>query len=278
MTKIINESFDAERALYESVDLEAINCRFEGEADGESAFKECKNIKAVDCFFDLRYPFWHDEKVVIEGSEMTQNCRASLWYSNEIKITNTKMHGIKALRECKGVKIKDCDIISPEFGWSTTDLVCENTTAVGEYFMMRGENLRFENLNFSGKYSFQYIKNAHFENCVLNTKDAFWHAENITVKNCVVNGEYLAWYCKNVTFENCKISGTQPLCYCENLKMINCELTNADLCFERSSVEATITTPIISVKNLLSGFVEVPRIDEIICDSPKFKGEVKITK
>ncbi len=276
MTVIENKSFDAERALYGSIDLATINCRFEGVADGESAFKECKNIAAKGCFFDLRYPFWHDNGVVIENCEMTERCRASLWYSENIEIANTKMHGIKALRECKNVALNGCDIISPEFGWSTVGLVSENCRAVGEYFMMRGENLKFKNLDFSGKYSFQYIKNAEFENCVLNTKDAFWHAENVTVKNCVVNGEYLAWYCKNVTFIDCKISGTQPLCYCENLKLVNCELTNADLCFERSEVEATITTPVVSIKNVLSGFVNVPEVGEIICDSQEFKGKINI--
>ena len=34
----------------------------------------------------------------------------------------------------------------------------EETTATGEYFMMRSENLAFKNVNFKGKYSFQYIK------------------------------------------------------------------------------------------------------------------------
>ncbi len=49
---------------------------------------------------------------------MTELCRAALWYSDNIDIENTKMHGIKALRECSDITIKNSDIISPEFGWS----------------------------------------------------------------------------------------------------------------------------------------------------------------
>ena len=68
--------------------------------------------------FNLRYPFWHDRGLTISGSEMTEHCRAALWYSEDVEITDTKLYGIKALRECADVRISGCDIISPEFGWS----------------------------------------------------------------------------------------------------------------------------------------------------------------
>ena len=41
---IENQTFDEERALYGLKDLTVKNCRFDGPADGESAFKECRNI------------------------------------------------------------------------------------------------------------------------------------------------------------------------------------------------------------------------------------------
>lgn len=115
MKIIENQKFDEERALYGSSELLVRNCSFDGPADGESAFKECCKIEVEDCFFNLRYPFWHDSGLKIRGCEMTELCRASLWYSEHIEITDTKMHGIKALRECRDVVIDNCDIISPEF-------------------------------------------------------------------------------------------------------------------------------------------------------------------
>lgn len=274
MTTIENKTFDEERALYGSHGLTVRNCTFDGPADGESAFKECSDITAEHCFFNLRYPFWHVHTLKISDSEMTELCRASLWYSDHIMITDTKMHGIKALRECSDVSIRGCDIISPEFGWSTRGITMENTTAVSEYFMMRSEDLTFKSVTFKGKYSFQYIKNAVFEDCVFETKDAFWHGENITVKNSVVKGEYLAWYSNDLTLENCKIIGTQPLCYCRNLKLINCEMIDCDLAFEKSEVEASITTPVISIKNPLSGTICVPSVGEIIRDDEMSKGKI----
>lgn len=278
MKTISGKSFDEERALYGERDIIVRNCRFDGPADGESAFKECGNIAAEDCFFNLRYPFWHDKNVKISGSEMTELCRAALWYSSDIEITDTKLHGIKALRECSDVKMKNCDIISPEFGWSVKNISMESCTAESEYFMMRSENLSFRDVKFKGKYSFQYIENSVFENCVFDTKDAFWHAKNAVVRNSIVKGEYLAWYCENVTFENCKIIGTQPLCYCKNLKLIDCEMIDTDLCFEKSEVEATIITPVISIKNPLSGHIYLPCVTEIILDDENSRGEIIVMK
>lgn len=276
MKQYINQKFDEERALYGSDGVEVKECQFDGPADGESAFKECKNVEVKDCYFNLRYPFWHDTNLKISGAEMTQNCRAALWYSDDIEIKDTKMHGIKALRECSSVNINGCDIISPEFGWFTRKIDMKDTTVEGEYFMMRSQGLHFQNVKLKGKYSFQYIEDSVFENCDFDTKDAFWHAKNVVVKNSTVKGEYLAWYCENVTFENCTIIGTQPLCYCKGLKLIDCKMLDADLAFEKSEVEATISTEVISIKNPKAGSIKVPSVGEVIMDDPEAKGTIDV--
>lgn len=278
MEKIENRIFDEERALYNVRDTEISACKFDGPADGESVLKECRDISVNACYFNLRYPFWHDEYISIENSQMTELCRAALWYTHHADISDTVMHGIKALRECSDIKLAGCDIVSPEFGWSVSHCDIENSKAVSEYFMMRSQYLRVKNLHFTGKYSFQYVRDAVIEDSVLDTKDAFWHSENVTVKNCVVKGEYLGWYADHLTFINCKISGTQPLCYCKNLKLIDCEMTDTDLSFEKSDVEADLTAPIISIKNPIHGYINVPAVGEIIIDDAEAaKKECKVT-
>lgn len=276
MKIIENQIFDEERALYGSSGLLVKNSSFDGPADGESAFKECSQIEVEDCFFNLRYPFWHDQGLTIRHSEMTDNCRAALWYSSHVMVTDSKLHGIKAFRECSDVSIQNCDIVSPEFGWSVQRICMEDTAAVSEYFMMRSEDLTFRRVHFQGKYSFQYIKNAVFEDCVFDTKDAFWHGDNITVRNSTIKGEYLAWYSNGLTLINCKIIGTQPLCYCRNLKLIHCEMIGTDLAFEKSQVDAEIITKIDSIKNPLSGRITVPDVGEVILDDVKAKGEILV--
>ena len=278
MRIIADQTFDEERALYGSKNLEVVNCRFDGPADGESAFKECSNITAIDSFFNLRYPFWHDRNLKIERSHLTESCRAALWYSEDVNIIDTKLHGIKALRECSNVSIEGCDIISPEFGWSVRGINMKDSSASSEYFMMRSDHLNFENVKLTGKYSFQYITDSVFTNCEFDTKDAFWHAKNVVVKDSLIKGEYLAWYCENVTFENCTIIGTQPLCYCKGLKLINCSMKDCDLAFEKSDVEADINSSVVSIKNPYSGKITVKCVGEIIMDDSEAKGKVYVKK
>ncbi len=274
MQVIESRTMDQERALYGSCGIMVRNCRFDGPADGESALKESSDVIVENSYFNLRYPFWHVHGLTINNSEMTDKCRASMWYSDHIEITGSKLHGIKALRECSKVTIDSSSIISPEFGWSVHGLKMTDTSAESEYFLMRSTDIVFDNVSFKGKYSFQYTENVEIRNSRLDTKDAFWHAKNVTVRDSVVNGEYLAWYSENLTFINCTIKGTQPLCYCKGLKLINCVMEDCDLAFERSDVEAEILTPVISIKNPLSGRISVPAVGEIIRDIPGADGEI----
>lgn len=273
-----NERFGLERALYGADGVLLIDCSFDGIEDGESALKEGKDISCRGVFFNLRYPLWHDEGVSLVDCEMTELCRAALWYSENIDILHSKLHGIKALRECENIKIADSDVKSLEFGWFSRNIEIERTDFFGEYFMLRAKNLKMKDSSLHGKYSFQYIEDSTFENCTFDTKDAFWHAKNITVRNSIVKGEYLAWYSENITFENCTIIGTQPLCYCKGLKLINCKMVDCDLSFEKSEVEADIVGDIVSVKNVLSGTVVADSIGEIIIDEEFKDGRFSITE
>jgi hypothetical protein len=276
MKLIENKTFDEERALYGSDGVRAVGCRFDGPADGESAFKESRNIETESCFFNLRYPFWHDTNVAIRKCEMTELCRAALWYSENIEIEDTKLHGIKALRECGDIKMSGCDIISPEFGWNSWDIDMKSSSATGEYFMMNAKRLHFNDVSLKGKYSFQYIEDSVFENCNFDTKDAFWHAKNVVVRNSVIKGEYLAWYSTNLRLVRCKIIGTQPLCYCKGLVLEDCTMEGCDLSFENSEVVATVNGHIDSVKNPVKGSITADSIGEIIVDEFKWEGECPI--
>ncbi len=274
MKKIEQTRFGEERALYGSRGVWLRDCAFDGEEDGESALKESSDILAEDTLCNLRYPFWHDRRLTLRRCEMTPLCRAALWYSEEVTAEDCRLHGIKALRECRKVTLRGCDIRSPEFGWSTEGLTLEDSTAEGEYFLMRVSNFSMRNTHFTGKYSFQYAENGVIEHCELNTKDAFWHAKNLTVRDSVIRGEYLAWYSEGLTLENCTLIGTQPLCYCKDLRLINCKMTDADLAFEKSEVHATLTAPVISIKNPRAGEIRLPELGELIMDDCEAEAKI----
>ncbi|MBR1971067.1 MAG: DUF3737 family protein [Clostridia bacterium] len=276
MITISNRSFDEERALYNLKDAQVFNCTFAGEKDGESVLKESSFVEISNCSFSLRYPLWHCDNFILKDCHLDNLTRAPIWYSKKGLIKDSKIEGIKCLRESSDIVIKNSVAISPEFCWRCENIEIDNCDITSEYLMFECKNVKVNGLKMSGKYSFQYVKDATFENCVFDTKDAFWHGKNITVKNSVLKGEYLGWYSENLTLINCEIEGTQPLCYCKNLKLIDCKMTNCDLSFEYSSVNATILGEIDSVKNVLRGKIVADKIGQVIVDDYKYKPKAKI--
>lgn len=261
---IEGKQFDEERALYHLQNTHVKNCLFAGPADGESAFKEARNVTLTDCSFSLRYPLWHVDGFRLEGCKMDELTRAAIWYAYNGHIEKCDLGGIKALRECSNVHIADSRIHSLEFGWKSQHITLENSTIHAEYLFLDCRDITLHNVHMSGKYSFQYVDGLQISDSILDTKDAFWHSKNVTVRNSTVKGEYLAWFSEGLTLIDCKIIGTQPLCYCKDLKLINCTMEQTDLAFEYSDVEADVRGNIMSVKNPRSGTIIADSVDEVI--------------
>lgn len=265
-------TLDEERALYGLRSATVQNCRFDGPADGESALKEAADITVEDCDFRLRYPLWHVHGGQMARCTLTDTCRAALWYAADMTVTDSVLGGIKALRECDRMRLTGCDIRSTEFGWLCRDVTLEDCTVAGEYpfFMTRG--LRLEQVRLTGKYSFQYVEDCTVADSVLDTKDAFWHAKRVTVTDSTLRGEYLGWYSEDLTLIRCHIAGTQPLCYCKNLTLVDCTTEGCDLAFENSTVEATLTGSVDSIKSPAAGHILADGIGEIIRDRAPVDG------
>lgn len=264
--EIIAQQFDDERALYNLNNTDILDCVFAGPADGESALKEARDVKLENCSFSLRYPMWHVEKFHMHDSRMDESTRAPMWYCQHGLITDSDIHGTKAIRECRDITLRDCTVTSEEFGWKSEGITVTDSTLAAQYLFLDSRNVSLDKVKMSGKYSFQYMENVTIRNSVLDTKDAFWHSKNVTVENCLIHGEYLGWYSEGLTLRRCKIVGTQPLCYCKDLTLENCIMEEADLAFEYSDVNASITGHVDSVKNPRSGSIIADSIGEIIME------------
>lgn len=263
-TEILGRQFDAERALYHLQNTDVIDCRFAGPADGESVLKEARDIKVENCDFSLRYPLWHVEKFRLHDSRMDELTRAAIWYSRDGVITDSDLRGIKALRECENIRIRNCTIDSEEFGWKSRGITVTDSNLRAQYLFLDSRDVTLERVEMWGKYSFQYMEDLTIRNSVLDTKDAFWHSKNVTVENSVVKGEYLGWFSEGLTLVNCKIQGTQPLCYCKNLHLVDCTMVDTDLAFEYSDVQASIRGHVESIKNPRSGEILVDSVGQVI--------------
>ena len=61
---ISNASYGGERPLFATRNLRLRNVTI---LPGESALKECFGIEAVQCEFTGKYPFWHNEDLLVRN-------------------------------------------------------------------------------------------------------------------------------------------------------------------------------------------------------------------
>ena len=279
-TIIQNIQTGQERAFYGSKNVHFKNVIIDGIEQGESAFKECSNITLEDTNIILKYCVWHCHNITLFKSIIDANSRASIWYCSNIEIVNCKLNGIKGCRNCENLTLKDCVINSDDFGWKCEGVKVINCKISGVTPFLDSSNVTLDGVEFNAKYICQYSENIKMYNTTIDTKDCFWHAKNVYCKNCKLVGEYLAWYSENCVFENCHIDSIQPLCYCKKLKLINCTMSNSNLSFEYSDVDADIKGHVDSIRNVLSGRVVVDSLGEYVQDEHVLEcnGVVEIRK
>ena len=159
MKVISNAEFGGERPLFESHDLRLENVIIRA---GESAIKECSNIEAVDCRFEGNYPFWHVHGFVIDRCFFDVGGRSALWYSDHLKMTNTRIDAPKMFREMRDIEIENVEINdADEVFWRCRNLNIKNLKLHGgTYPFMFSSNIRIDGLApvLLGLYSKKLIK------------------------------------------------------------------------------------------------------------------------
>ena len=279
MKVIVGKEFGGERALFAVKNVELRGCTFH---PGESALKCTANIVAENCLFEGKYPFWHTDGFRVTDCTFTPGARAALWYSRDLVMKHTRVDAPKMFREMEHLELEDVEIPdAQETLWSCRDVKLRNVTVKNaDYLFMHGADIDIENYRQQGNYSFQYCRNVVIRNAVIDSKDAFWETENVTIYDSELTGEYLGWHSKGLKLVRCKINGTQPLCYAENLVMEDCVMGDeCDLAFEDSTVEATVDSAIVSVKNPRSGSIKALAIGEVILDENlRAPGDCKIVR
>lgn len=266
MELIKNKEFGGERPLFASHDLHLDHVTIR---EGESAIKECSNIKATDCCFEGNYPFWHVHGFSIERCYFDVGGRSALWYSDHLVMKDTKIDAPKMFREMNDIVIENVEMTdADEVFWRCNRIDIKNLRLNGgTYPFMFSNDIKVDGLVSNSKYVFQYVKNVEIHNAKITTKDAFWEVENVTIYDSELNGEYLGWHSHNLRLVNCHISGEQPLCYAHDLVLENCTFDPAsDRAFEYSTLNADIKGLITNIKNPTSGSIEADAIGSVTLD------------
>ena len=154
MQQIKNTEFGGESPLFASHDLQIDNVTIHA---GESALKECSNIIAVNCRFEGKYPFWHVNGFIVKNCLFTEAARAELWYSQNSKMTDTKVEAPKMFHEMDGLELVNVHLPNAQEPWGH----CRNVnlkTVHGDnaaYLFMHSENITIKDYMQNGNYSFQ---------------------------------------------------------------------------------------------------------------------------
>ena len=266
MKQISNAEFGGERPLFASHDLRLENVTVRA---GESAIKECSNIEAVNCRFEGNYPFWHVHGFSIRNCYFAVGGRSALWYSDHLEMSDTVIDAPKMFREMHDIKLENVTINdADEIFWRCSNIRISNLRLHdGTYPFMFSDNIYVDGLESDSKYVFQYVKNVEIHNARITTKDAFWEVENVTIYDSELNGEYLGWHSRNLRLVNCHISGEQPLCYAHDLVLENCTFDpSCDRAFEYSTLKADIRGAITNIKNPMSGSIVADSIGSVTID------------
>ena len=73
-------------------------------------FKEGRDISVENCFFNLRYPFWHDDRLKIKGSETANkgsakaSIRSTLTPNSRIAASGVSIENISGAPGINGLK------------------------------------------------------------------------------------------------------------------------------------------------------------------------------
>ena len=158
-TTIQNIKTGQERAFYGSKNVHFKNIIIDGIEQGESAFKECRNISIEDTNIVLKYCVWHCHNITLYKSIIDVNSRASIWYCENMEIVNCKLNGIKVCRNCSNLTIKDSVINSDDFGWMCEGVKLINCKISGVTPLLHSSNITIDGTDFNAKYILQYSNN-----------------------------------------------------------------------------------------------------------------------
>ena len=132
MKQIKNTHYEGERPLFASHGLYLEEVTIHA---GESALKECSDIEAVNCRFEGKYPFWHNDGFVVKNCLFTEGARAALWYSRNLKMKDTLVEAPKMFREMDGVELENVQFHIPA--------IPECFQSIGQLYIFEFDSVHF---------------------------------------------------------------------------------------------------------------------------------------
>ena len=193
MKLIKDAEFGGERPLFESHNLRLENVVIRA---GESAIKECSDIEAFECRFEGNYPFWHVHGFKIDRCYFDVGGRSALWYSDHLKMTDTVIDAPKMFREMTEIDLENVTMNdADEVFWRCSGIRAKNLKLHGGTYIHHAK--------ITTKDAFWEVENVTIYDSELNGEYLGWHSKNLRLVNCHITGEQPLCYAHDLILENC---------------------------------------------------------------------------
>ena len=266
MEIIKDKEFGGERPLFGTHDIRLENVTIR---EGESAIKECRNIEAVNCRFEGNYPFWHVHKFLIEKCYFAVGGRSALWYSDHLTMKDTVIDAPKMFREMSHLKLENVVINdADEVFWRCDNLRIRNLKLHdGTYPFMFSHDIEIDGLDSDSKYVFQYVRNAVIRKRAHHHKrramgNAQCHRVRLRAQRRVSRLAFAQSAPGQLPHNRRTAALLCPRPCARKLHL----RPDCDRAFEYSTLEADIHGNIINIKNPISGHIVADEIGSVTID------------
>ena len=146
--------------------------------------------------------------------------------------------GESALKECKGVTVKNCafSLRYPLWhanGFSVENCTMDEKTRAALWYCKKGE-IRKSNLN--GIKALRECKDINIENCGVISPEFGWRCNGVNLNICDVVSEYFMFQSRNLTLNKVNFTGKYSFQYVKNMEVNNCDFTTKDAFWHSENV------------------------------------------
>ncbi len=196
--------------------------------DQERALYGLRDATVEDCTF--AGPADGESALKEAKGVAVKNCNFSLrypfWHTEDFSLDHSHMdEGVRApLWYAKKGVISHCILKGVKTLRECEEISFAHCIVHSDEFGWRCRNVTMNDCAVTAQYFLFETKGGELKNLQLNGKYSFQYTEDLTVENCDLNTKDAFWHSKNVTVKNCTVRGEYLGWYSENLTLVGCKI------------------------------------------------------
>ena len=146
--------------------------------------------------------------------------------------------GESALKECRSIRVEDCDFRLRYPFWHVSGAFVKNIT------MNEGcraafwydQDVHIKSSRLGGIKAFREMDRCDLSDCDIDSKEFGWFCRGLTVRNTRLVSEYPFFQCRGMDIDGLQMQGKYSFQYCENITIRNSTLDTKDAFWHAKNV------------------------------------------